>query len=215
MTSVRRFSRAFVLRPGGRSDAPLPGPALVAALALISGIALVSTPDPVSADRLASGGAGSPPVATDRLASGGAKSPPVATFSFVAQDTSAGISGVVVASKFFAVGSVVPWGQGDVGAVATQAFCNTTFGPRGLALLAAGATPEQALEVMLQDDPGRESRQVGIVDARGRSATHTGSECMAWAGGRSAPKPPPGRCSMRLVGDQLKRPGGPRIDGSV
>lgn len=114
-------------------------------------------------------------------------SPPVATFSFVAQDTTAGISGVIVASKFFAVGSVVPWGRGDIGAVATQAFCNTTFGPRGLDLLAAGATPEQALDVLLQNDPGRESRQVGIVDAEGRSATFTGSECMAWAGGRSGP----------------------------
>lgn len=119
--------------------------------------------------------------------SGPVGEPPVATFSFVACDTTAGVAGVIVASKFFAVGSVVPWGRGDVGAVATQAFCNTTFGPRGLELLEAGASPEQVLEILLENDPGRASRQVGIVDAKGRSATYTGPECMDWAGGRSGP----------------------------
>lgn len=143
-------------------------------------------------------GAGSPPVALtpDRLSSvpeaaglpvSRPVAEPIATFSFVAQDTTAGISGVIVASKFFAVGSVVPWGRGDVGAIATQAYGNTTFGPRGLDLLAAGASPEQTLAILLESDPGRDSRQVGIVDARGRSATYTGSACMAWAGGRSGP----------------------------
>jgi uncharacterized Ntn-hydrolase superfamily protein len=92
-----------------------------------------------------------------------------------------------VASKFFSVGSVVPWARGDVGAVATQSFANTTFGPRGLDLLAAGVTPEEAMQILLRGDAGREQRQVGIVDAAGRSATYTGTGCMAWAGGRSGP----------------------------
>ncbi|MCA9727982.1 MAG: DUF1028 domain-containing protein [Candidatus Eisenbacteria bacterium] len=112
---------------------------------------------------------------------------PVATFSFVGVDTANGIAGVIVASKFFAVGSVVPWARAEIGAVATQSFANTSFGPRGLDLLSLGATPDEAMTVLLRDDDGREQRQVGIVDARGRSATYTGKECMAWAGGRSGP----------------------------
>jgi uncharacterized Ntn-hydrolase superfamily protein len=107
---------------------------------------------------------------------------PVATFSIVGYDPETSELGVAVQSKFFAVGAVVPWAKAGVGAVATQAFANTTFGPRGLELLAQGMSPEEVLVALLGDDPGRESRQVGIVDAQGRAAAHTGTECQAWAG---------------------------------
>jgi uncharacterized Ntn-hydrolase superfamily protein len=109
----------------------------------------------------------------------------VATFSIVARDPATGELGVAVASKFFAVGSVVPWGRAGVGAVATQAFANTTFGWRGLDLLAMGATPEEARDILLRTDTDPEQRQFGIVSNDGSSVTYTGSECLAWAGGRS------------------------------
>jgi uncharacterized Ntn-hydrolase superfamily protein len=108
----------------------------------------------------------------------------VATFSIVAWDSATGDLGVAVQSKFFAVGSVVPWARAGVGAVATQAFCNTTFGPRGLERLAAGESPGAVLEALLKDDQVGAQRQVGIVDARGDAATYTGPECLVWAGGR-------------------------------
>jgi uncharacterized Ntn-hydrolase superfamily protein len=107
---------------------------------------------------------------------------PVATFSIVGCDPATGELGCAVQSKFFAVGAVVPWARSGVGAVATQAFANTTFGPRGLELLARGKSPEETLAELLAEDAGRASRQVGIVDARGRAAAHTGAECQAWAG---------------------------------
>ncbi len=115
-------------------------------------------------------------------------SPVVATFSIVACDTTSGIWGVAVASKFLAVGAVVPWARGDVGAVATQAQANTSFGPRGLDLLARGLEPDEVLNVLLRPDTLRDRRQVGIVGAHGRAATYTGSKCNPWAGGKS------GRC---------------------
>src|SRR5213080_1764228 len=102
------------------------------------------------------------------LATGpGAQPEPVATFSIVARDATAGELGVAVASRFFAVGAVVPWARAGVGAVATQSYANTTFGPRGLDLLARGATPAEALAILLRDDADREKRQVGIVSAGG------------------------------------------------
>ncbi|MBN1895654.1 DUF1028 domain-containing protein, partial [bacterium] len=110
---------------------------------------------------------------------------PVSTFSIVAVDTAAGELGVAVASRFFAVGSVVPWARADVGAVATQSFCNTTFGWRGLDLMEQGLAPEEALDVLLRSDADPEHRQVGIVSADGRSVTFTGKKCISWAGGRS------------------------------
>jgi uncharacterized Ntn-hydrolase superfamily protein len=112
---------------------------------------------------------------------------PVATFSIVARDAVTGELGVAVASRFFAVGSVAPWAKAGVGAVATQSFANTTFGPRGLELLAAGQTPEEAMAALLKDDDRPTRRQAGIVAADGRSVTYTGDSCMAWAGGRSGP----------------------------
>jgi uncharacterized Ntn-hydrolase superfamily protein len=117
----------------------------------------------------------------------GAGAGTIATFSCVGFDPETGDLGVVVQSKFFAVGSVVPWARAEVGAVATQAFGNTTFGPRGLDLLADGTPPAEAIQALLAPDTLRERRQVGIVDAKGRSATFTGTECMAWAGGVSGP----------------------------
>lgn len=112
-------------------------------------------------------------------------SPPlVSTFSIVARDSATGELGVAVASRFFAVGTVVPWARADVGAVATQSFANTSFGWRGLDLLEKGASPAEALSILLRSDPEPERRQVGIVAADGSSTTYTGRECVPWAGGR-------------------------------
>lgn len=110
--------------------------------------------------------------------------PRPSTFSIAAADPTTGEVGVAVASRFFSVGSVVPWAQAGAGAVATQSFANTSFGPRGLELLARGASPDETLAILLRPDDGRDRRQVGIVDSSGASATYTGSGCAAWAGGR-------------------------------
>ena len=105
------------------------------------------------------------------------------TFSIVAADPAAGDWGVAVASKFPCVGAVVPWARAGVGAVATQSWANTSFGPDGLALMDEGAAAEAALERLLDADDGREDRQVGLVDRQGMTASFTGSRCMDWAGG--------------------------------
>jgi uncharacterized Ntn-hydrolase superfamily protein len=104
------------------------------------------------------------------------------TFSIVAFDSRTGDLGVAVQSKFPNVGISIPFAKAGVGAVATQSYCNTSFGPRGLALLENGASPEQALEILIGSDPQREDRQVGIVDAQGRTASFTGGRCFDWAG---------------------------------
>jgi uncharacterized Ntn-hydrolase superfamily protein len=109
------------------------------------------------------------------------------TFSLVACDLEAGEWGVSVASKFLAVGAVVPWARGDVGAVATQSYANVTYGPDGLALLAEGLDAQAVLDRLVAADPGRDQRQAGIVDSRGGSATFTGEGCFEWAGGRAGP----------------------------
>jgi len=113
--------------------------------------------------------------------------PDPATFSIVAADPEAGEVGVAVASRFFAVGTVVPHARAGAGAVATQAYANTTYGPRGLDLLGMGLNPSEVIEVLTRSDRGAERRQVGVVDASGHSATFTGPGCNAWAGGRSGP----------------------------
>jgi uncharacterized Ntn-hydrolase superfamily protein len=105
------------------------------------------------------------------------------TFSIVACDLEEKSWGIAVASKFPAVGAVVPWAQAEAGAVATQSFANTSFGPRGLEMMASGLSAEETLAKLLMDDTDRELRQVGLVDAKGNSATHTGSGCFPWAGG--------------------------------
>ncbi len=109
---------------------------------------------------------------------------PVATYSIVACDLDAGQWGVVVQSKFLAVGSVVPWAEPLVGAVATQSYANPRYGPDGLALLRQGLSAEQTVERLTAADEGRAQRQLGVVDAQGRGATFTGEECFEWAGGR-------------------------------
>lgn len=109
--------------------------------------------------------------------------PEVATFSIVGFDSTTGEIGVAVASKFLAVGSVVPWAKAGVGAIATQAYANTDYGPEGLRLLAMGLHPKQVIDSLTSSDPDRERRQVGVVDAKGNAATYTGNQCIAWAGG--------------------------------
>lgn len=109
--------------------------------------------------------------------------PAVATFSIVGRDPLTGELGIAVASKFLSVGSVVPWAAYSAGAVATQSFANTSFGPRGLALLEDGLSAQAALDQLLQGDGMATQRQVGIVDMAGRSATYTGQDCLPWAGG--------------------------------
>jgi uncharacterized Ntn-hydrolase superfamily protein len=109
------------------------------------------------------------------------------TFSIVARDSITGELGVAVQSRAFNVGQAVPWAEAGVGALATQALTNMSFGPRGLELLRSGHDAEAALTRLLEADEGRESRQLGIVDARGASAVWTGSGCMAWAGGFHRP----------------------------
>ena len=106
------------------------------------------------------------------------------TFSIVAADVAAGEVGCAVQSRYFSVGSVVPWAKAGVGAVATQAAGVAAYGPRILALLEDGLEPTNALEHALADDFARESRQVGVVTADGRAAAHTGSGCLHWAGHR-------------------------------
>ncbi len=104
------------------------------------------------------------------------------TYSIVARDAATGQLGVAVQSHWFAVGGTVAWAAAAVGAVATQAFAETSYGPRGLEQLRAGAEPAEAVARMLAADPGRELRQLGVVDARGRAAAHTGTHCMEHAG---------------------------------
>jgi uncharacterized Ntn-hydrolase superfamily protein len=106
----------------------------------------------------------------------------VATFSIVACDLAAGDLGIAVASKFLACGAVVPWASAGAGAVATQAFCNTASGPEGLRLMSDGLSAAEALARIVAGDPGRDARQLGLVDARGGAAAHTGSACLDWAG---------------------------------
>ncbi|MGZ8706118.1 MAG: DUF1028 domain-containing protein [Gaiellaceae bacterium] len=109
----------------------------------------------------------------------------VATYSIVACDLDAGQWGVAVQSKFLAVGSVVPWAEPHVGAIATQSYANPRYGPDGLALLREGRSAEEVVEALTTAAAGRTERQVGIVDGQGRAATFTGDECHDWAGGRT------------------------------
>lgn len=109
---------------------------------------------------------------------------PVTTFSIVGRDPKNGDLGVAVQSKFFAVGTVVPWARAGLGAVATQSWTNPTYGPKGLDLLENGLTAQQALDRLIADDEGRSQRQVGIIDASGNTANYTGDECLRWAGAR-------------------------------
>lgn len=107
------------------------------------------------------------------------------TFSIVAWDRETGDLGIAVESKVLGVGPVVPWLEAGVGAIATQSYANTTYGPDGLKLLREGLSPEEVIAKLTGPDGEREHRQVGIVDAKGRAATFTGKRCLDWAGGRT------------------------------
>src|SRR6188474_538045 len=110
---------------------------------------------------------------------------PISTYSIVACDLDAGHWGVAVQSKFLAVGSVVPWAEPHVGAIATQSYANPRYGPDGLALLRDGGSAAEVVEALTAADDGRAERQLGIVDGHGHAATFTGEECHEWAGGRT------------------------------
>ena len=109
---------------------------------------------------------------------------PVHTYSIVARDPATGELGVAVQSHWFSVGSVVPWAEAGVGAVATQSIVDPSYGPLGISLMRAGRSAPEALRALLAGDSGREVRQVGMVDAEGRVATHTGTLCIPAAGGQ-------------------------------
>ena len=111
----------------------------------------------------------------------------VATFSIVGFDPETKEWGIAVQSKFLAVGSVVPWAQANVGAIATQSYANTRFGPEGLKLLAEGKSAQEVMDMLIAGDEERHLRQVGIVDREGKAAAFTGDGCHAWAGGITGP----------------------------
>ena len=111
----------------------------------------------------------------------------LSTFSIVACDLEAHAWGIAVASKFPAVGAVVPWARAKAGAVATQALANTTFGPRGLEMMAGRLSAEETLSKLLARDRDREHRQVGLVDTSGQAASFTGKLCAEWAGSLTGP----------------------------
>jgi uncharacterized Ntn-hydrolase superfamily protein len=111
----------------------------------------------------------------------------IATYSIAACDLGAGQWGVATQSKFLAVGSVVPWAEPRVGAIATQAYANPRYGSEGLGLLREGLSAEEVVQRLTAADEGRDQRQVGVVDREGRSASFTGAECLDWAGGRTGP----------------------------
>ena len=108
----------------------------------------------------------------------------VHTFSIVAFDPATGELGVAVESKYFGVGSVVPWAKAGVGAVATQALAKMGYGPEGLRLMESGRSAREALDALTAADPQRAQRQVAMIDARGQAVAFTGAECHAWAGHR-------------------------------
>lgn len=106
----------------------------------------------------------------------------VATFSIVGADPRTGEVGVAVQSKFLAVGAVVPWAKANVGAVATQSWANTSYGPRGLELLEEGLSPDEVIAALVTDDEGKDLRQVAVINANGEASAFTGAECYDWAG---------------------------------
>ena len=107
----------------------------------------------------------------------------VATFSIVAFDPEAKEWGVAVQSRVLAVGSIVPFAEAEVGAIATQSYANTTYGPRGLALLKQGLSAQEVVDKLTSADDDRDVRQLGVVDSQGRVANFTGKKCLGWAGG--------------------------------
>jgi uncharacterized Ntn-hydrolase superfamily protein len=108
--------------------------------------------------------------------------PRFGTFSIVAADLGAGTWGVAVQSRYIAVGAVVPWSEAGIGSVATQANLNVAWGPEGLKLLREGKSATDVVRQLVESDPGRDERQLGVVDGKGRAAAFTGPKCMDWAG---------------------------------
>lgn len=104
------------------------------------------------------------------------------TYSIVAFDPETGDMGVAVQSHWFSVGTIVSWGEAGVGVIATQSFVNVSYGPRGLELLKEGYSPEQVIENLIEEDEGRDFRQLAVLDANGRAASYTGSKCIQLAG---------------------------------
>jgi len=104
------------------------------------------------------------------------------TWSIIARDPASGAFGVAVTTKFFAVGALCPHAMGGIGALATQALVNPTWGPRGLALLREGAPAQAVLDQLVASDEGRATRQLHLVDSQGRVAQHTGADCIGWCG---------------------------------
>ena len=110
--------------------------------------------------------------------------PLVSTFSIVAFDPSTKDLGVAVQSRYFSVGSVVPWAEAEVGAVATQSFVNVSYGPHGLRLLKEGLTVDEVIDRLTQEDKEKEYRQLGIIDSEGNANAFTGKKCLEWAGSK-------------------------------
>ncbi len=125
------------------------------------------------------GGDALPPAPDDHHA------PTVATFSIVAFDPDTGELGVAVQSRIPCVGAIVPFAKAGVGAIATQSYANTRYGPDGLALLASGKTPDEVVQLLTAADDDRAARQLGVIDAQGRAATFTGDNCLDWAGSKT------------------------------
>ncbi len=118
------------------------------------------------------------------------ESPPkdlASTFSLVGRDQDTGELGIVVASKYLAVGSAVPFANAKIGAIATQSFVNVDYGPEALALLSQGKNPKETLEILLAKDLGKEYRQVGLLNLKGNPEAFTGTKCMPWAGHKLGP----------------------------
>jgi uncharacterized Ntn-hydrolase superfamily protein len=109
----------------------------------------------------------------------------VPTYSIVAYNFETCELGVAVQSRYFSVGSVVPWAEASVGAIATQSFVNVSYGPKGLELLKKGLTAEEVVERLVSEDEGRDYRQLGVVDAKGNAAAYTGAKCLEWAGSKT------------------------------
>jgi uncharacterized Ntn-hydrolase superfamily protein len=105
------------------------------------------------------------------------------TFSIVGFDPIEKEWGIAVQSKFLGVGAVVPWARSGAGAIATQSYANTAYGPKALKLMEQGKSAQETLDQLLKDDPEMERRQVGLIDKNGYAATFTGKECFNWAGG--------------------------------
>ncbi|MBL65184.1 MAG: hypothetical protein CML14_03170 [Puniceicoccaceae bacterium] len=111
----------------------------------------------------------------------------ISTFSIVARDSQTGEWGVAVQSKLVAVGAIVPYAEAGVGAIATQAWGNPSFGPIGLKLLKSGKNAQAALNLMIDADPRRSHRQIAIIGEEGNASIHTGMNCLDWAGHKTGP----------------------------